>query len=54
MPKFNVTITKGIAEYEVEAETLEQALNICDEWYNERIADIQEVKENNTGDNLFV
>ena len=45
MPKFNITMTKGVAKYEVEAENLEQALDICDEWYNERVADFQEVKE---------
>lgn len=45
MPKFNITITKGVANYEVEAENLEQAFDICDEWYNEREATFSEVKE---------
>lgn len=36
MNKYYVTISKGIVTYEVEAENEEKALDIADEWYNER------------------
>ena len=36
MNKYYVTISKGIVTYEVEAEIAEKALDIADEWYNER------------------
>ena len=36
MNKYYITISKGIVTYEVEAENAEKALDIADEWYNER------------------
>ena len=36
MNKYYVTISKGTVTYEVEAENEEKALDIEDEWYNER------------------
>ena len=36
MNKYYVTISKGIVTYEIEAENEEKALDIADEWYNER------------------
>ncbi len=36
MNKYYVTVSKGIVTYEVEAENEEKALDIADEWYNER------------------
>ena len=36
MNKYYVTISKGTVTYEVEAENEEKALDIADEWNNER------------------
>jgi len=36
MNKYYVTVSKGTVTYEVEAEDRKQALDVADEWYNER------------------
>lgn len=47
MNKYYVTISKGTVTYEVEAENEETALDIADEWYNERsFEDVTIVKMN--------
>lgn len=47
MNKYYVTISKGIVTYEVEAENEKKALDIADEWYNERsFEDLTIVKMN--------
>ena len=47
MNKYYVTISKGTVTYEVKAENEEKALDIADEWYNERsFEDVTIVKMN--------
>ena len=47
MNKYYVTISKGTVTYEVKAENEEKALDIADEWYNERsFEDLTIVKMN--------
>lgn len=47
MNKYYVTISKGTVTYEVKAENEDMALDIADEWYNERsFEDLTIVKMN--------
>ena len=39
-----ITVSKGEVTYNIEAETQEEALNIADEWYNERALEVKRVK----------
>lgn len=43
MPKFEVTVSKGIVTYEIEANTKDEALDIADEYYNERGFETEEI-----------
>lgn len=44
MPKFEVTVSKGTTTYEIEADSEELALDIADEYYNERDFETEEIK----------
>ena len=39
-----ITVSKGEATYSIEAETQEEALDIADEWYNERAVEVKGVQ----------
>lgn len=39
-----ITVSKGEVTYNIEAETQEEALDIADEWYNERTLEVKEVQ----------
>ena len=39
-----ITVSKGEVTYNIEAETKEEALDIADEWYNERTLEVKGVR----------
>ena len=39
-----ITVSKGEVTYNIEAETQEEALDIADEWYNERALEVKRVQ----------
>ena len=39
-----ITVSKGEVTYNIEAETQEEALDIADEWYNERALEVKGVQ----------
>lgn len=45
MPRFQVTVSKGTAMYDIDAENKEQALDVAEEWYNSRKFEIEKLEE---------
>ena len=52
-----ITVSKGEVTYNIEAETQEEALNIADEWYNERALEVKGVRwynQETTKERMFI
>lgn len=52
-----ITVSKGEVTYNIEAETKEEALDIADEWYNERTLEVKGVRWYNqeaTKERMFI